>query len=65
MPEMIAGMCLAIVALGTICSSFGLQWPKLSRRLYWIAGLITSLWINKNRNRYVSNYHKQGVSSYE
>jgi multisubunit Na+/H+ antiporter MnhE subunit len=40
MPEMIAGMCIAIVVLGTIYSSFGLQWSKLRKRLYWIVGLI-------------------------
>ena len=42
MPEIIAGMCIAIVVLGTIYSSFGLGWPKAAIRLYWIVGLILS-----------------------
>ena len=40
LPERIAGVCIAIVILGTIYSSFGLQWSKLVKRIYWIGGLI-------------------------
>jgi hypothetical protein len=39
-PEIIGGMCIAIVALGTIYSSFGLQWSKLTKRVYWSTGLL-------------------------
>jgi hypothetical protein len=35
MPEKIAFVCVAIVVLGTIYSSFGLQWPKQVKRVYW------------------------------
>jgi hypothetical protein len=38
-PEIIGGMCIAIVVLGTFYSSFGLQWPTLGKRVYWIVGL--------------------------
>jgi hypothetical protein len=40
LPEMIAKICISIVVIGTIYSSFGLQWSRLVKRLYWIAGLI-------------------------
>jgi hypothetical protein len=40
MSEIIGGMCVAIVVLGTIYSSFGLRWSNLAIRLYWIGGLI-------------------------
>jgi hypothetical protein len=45
MPEIIGGMCMAIVVLGTIYSSFGLQWSKLAKRVYWIAGLILAYFL--------------------
>jgi hypothetical protein len=40
MPETIGGMCIAIVVLGTIYSSFGTGWSTLGKRLYWVVGLI-------------------------
>ena len=53
MPEVIGGMCMAIVLLGTIYSSFGLQWSKLAKRIYWIGGLILAYaLIETTRNIY-------------
>jgi hypothetical protein len=49
MPEMIGGMCTAIVVLGTIYSSFGLRWSALGKRLYWIVGLILAFALIGNR----------------
>ena len=35
MPEKIAGFLIALIIIGTIYSSFGLQWPKLVKQAYW------------------------------
>ena len=45
LPERIAGVCIAIVILGTIYSSFGLQWSKQAKRLYLVLILLVIIYI--------------------